>query len=71
MAFVTTHQFAPASIIDRASAALASFTKARHNRRVIRNTLAELRGLSDRELLDLGLSRSNLLEVAQQSVNNK
>lgn len=71
MAFVTSHQSSPAAFFDRVSAAMSSFKQARLDQRMFRKTLAELRSLSDRELQDLGLSRSNLFEVAQQSVYKK
>ncbi len=71
MAFITSHQSAPASLFDRVSAAVASFKQARRDQRMFRKTLVELRGLSDRELNDLGLSRCNLYEIAQQSVYKK
>jgi len=71
MAFITSHQSAPAPFFDRVSAAISSFRQARRDQRMFRKTLVELRGLSDRELNDLGLSRSNLIEVARDSVYNK
>lgn len=71
MAYVTTHQSAPAAFFDRLSAAISSFRQARQDQRMFRKTVSELRALSDRELNDLGLSRSNLLEVARQSVYSK
>ncbi len=71
MAFITSHQSAPASFFDRVSAAISSIKQARRDQRMFRKTLSELRALSDRELSDLGLSRSNLFEVAQNSVYKK
>lgn len=59
------------SIIERALAFTADFFQdaaaryARH--KVYRTTLAELRGIGDRELADLGMSRSMLSSIAWQA----
>ena len=39
-----------------------------HRRRAYRRTLAELRGLTDRQLDDLGVSRPDLERFARQAV---
>ncbi|MBT0955775.1 DUF1127 domain-containing protein [Alphaproteobacteria bacterium KMM 3653] len=56
------------SILDRARAVLANVAERRALLRSYKETLNELNSLGDRELLDLGLSRANLAEVAQKHV---
>lgn len=46
----------------------AGIRKAISDYRLYRQTLGELESLSDRELLDLGLSRLSIREVAHDSV---
>lgn len=47
---------------------LAGVRKAFADYRLYRQTLAELDGLTDRELRDLGLSRLSIRDVARDSV---
>jgi uncharacterized protein YjiS (DUF1127 family) len=46
----------------------ARFTKALADYRLYRATVAELAQLSDRDLCDLGLSRSMIRDIARESV---
>lgn len=55
---------ATAQILDRAALRLAHY-------RIYSDTLAELRGLSDRDLNDLGLNRSMLMDLARQAADSK
>ncbi len=71
MAFVSTDQPAATTLFNRISTAFGNFQKSQLDNRMFRKTLNELSQLSDRELSDLGLSRSNLYEVAQNAVYNK
>ncbi len=68
MAYLSIHQPIAAPLLNRISVAFKSFRQARRDNRMFRKTLTELRGLSNRELCDLGLSRSSLFEVARASV---
>ncbi|KFI30273.1 hypothetical protein CDV50_13210 [Haematobacter massiliensis] len=49
----------------------ARVTEAWARRRLYRQTVAELRELSDRELADLQLSRSSIYSVAREAVYGK
>lgn len=51
--------------IDRARVA---FTAARARRAAVRQTMNELDSLNDRELNDLGISRSDIPTIARSSV---
>ncbi len=57
--------FAPAAT---AEGWLARIRKALADRALHARTLAELRGLSDRDLDDLGISRYDIARVARESV---
>ena len=71
MAFYNETTSVPSSPVERAlgyAAHLLDTAAVRHaQRRVYRKTLNELSALSNRELADLGLSRSELRHVAWQS----
>lgn len=56
------------TLVARMGEIAAELTAAYATHREFRQTLAELRGLSDRELSDLGLSRSNLHQMAWETV---
>ena len=71
MAFASTHQPIAAPLFNRISVALSNMRQSRQDNRMFRKTLSELRSLSNRELHDLGLSRSSLFEVARASVYSK
>lgn len=51
-------------LLERAAARHAHY-------RIYRNSLSELRTLSDRDLNDLGLSRCSLKDVARTAADNK
>ena len=64
MAYVNSSRTAPVSFSDR-FAALAKVVKTMVERRKLYNqTLYELQALSDRDLSDLGMSRSSIADVA-------
>ena len=58
---------AQSALTSRFDALLIDIRARLARRRVFRQTLAELSVLSDRELADLGLSRSELRRVAWQA----
>ncbi|MCB5410111.1 DUF1127 domain-containing protein [Pseudogemmobacter faecipullorum] len=57
----------PSLISDLTQAFKAAFTR----RRIYIRTLSELRSLSDRDLNDLGLSRSGITSVAREAAYGK
>lgn len=73
MAYYTQTHSAPVSLIERALAATANLLQAaahRHARhRVYRETYNELAALGDRELNDLGLSRSMIRGLAKEAAD--
>ena len=58
-------------VLGMASRYLASAAKQRAVRRTFRTTLAELEVLSNRELADLGLHRSELKRIAWESAQGE
>ncbi|MCC1494072.1 DUF1127 domain-containing protein [Cognatishimia sp. F0-27] len=63
-----TTRYAPALSSDKASSLIASLRDRWARYTLYRRTLAELNGLSNRELADLGLSRAGLRSVAYEAV---
>lgn len=57
MAYVNSSRAAQSSVSDRFSGVFASLSAMMQRRRVYAQTLRELRSLSERDLVDLGLSR--------------
>ena len=53
------------------SGLFSSLGAALARRRVYSRTLAELRGLTDRELADLGISRLTIADVAREAAYGK
>lgn len=53
----------------RVSGLVATFQARRARRRVFKQTYAELASLSNRDLADLGLARSEIARVAWQAAN--
>lgn len=66
MAYTTSIQTAP-TFFDRLVAFKNDFAVRQAKKRVYRETLNELEGLSGRELADLGMSRSGLKAVAYEA----
>ena len=56
---------------DRAQGFWAQFQAARAKRRVYRQTVRELVGLTDRELADLGIHRTSITTVAIEAAYGK
>jgi uncharacterized protein YjiS (DUF1127 family) len=67
MAHVITHAH-DAGIAGRLGALLERLSKRYVDHRLYRRTLAELEGLNDRELLDIGVSRLSVRDLAWSSV---
>ncbi|MFK7879079.1 DUF1127 domain-containing protein [Roseobacter sp.] len=74
MAYYTETKYSSASLIERAllqSASLLQDTSARYARyRVFRQTYSELAQLTDRDLADLGISRSMIRSLAMEAAEN-
>lgn len=69
-ASTTTHHAKAASGFS-VKALLATFREALGRHRVYKQTLAELHGLTGRELADLGISRSMITRVALEAAYGK
>jgi uncharacterized protein YjiS (DUF1127 family) len=67
MAYLTTTAAARKSIVDRLAALRQTWAEALQKRRVYAQTLAELNALTDRELADLGIPRSDIAEIAYRA----
>ena len=61
----------PAGIVAKFAEFRANFADRRAKARVYRDTLAELRSLSDRDLADLGIAPSNISFVAHEAAYGK
>lgn len=71
MAYVNTTRAAQSSVSDRFTALFAGFSAMMQRRRVYDQTVRELRVLTDRELSDLGISRSAIPDVARAAAYGK
>jgi uncharacterized protein YjiS (DUF1127 family) len=71
MAYVNSTPIARKGIFDRFSSLKDSVLTAIRQRRIYERTVAELNSLSDRELLDLGISRFSIPELARESAYGK
>jgi uncharacterized protein YjiS (DUF1127 family) len=67
MAYVNSSRSAQVSFYDRFAAVVKVVSDLIERRRVYNQTLFELNGLSDRDLSDLGLSRSTISQVAHEA----
>lgn len=71
MAYVNQTTRAHASIAERLTAFFEEFRADRQKARVYRTTMRELDQLTNRELVDLGLTRNELHSVAMQAAYGK
>jgi uncharacterized protein YjiS (DUF1127 family) len=67
MAYVNSSRSAQVSFSDRFAAVVKVVMDLIERRRVYNQTLFELNNLSDRDLCDLGLSRSSITQVAREA----
>ena len=70
MAYVNSRS-ASLSFSDRVSSVVKMVREAVARRQLFNQTLAELSALSDRDLTDLGLSRSSIADVAREAAYTK
>lgn len=71
MAYVNSTPIARKGFADRLIALKDSVLTAIRQRRIYERTVAELNGLTDRELNDLGISRFSIPELARESAYGK
>lgn len=71
MAYVNQTRAGQLSVSDRVVGLFAGFSAALQRRRIYSQTLNELRSLSDRDLNDLGISRSMIVEIARDAAYGK
>lgn len=67
MAHAIASQSSTWSLFDRMAALRTQFSQAAEKRRMFRTTINELECLTDRDLSDLGLTRSMIPTVARQA----
>lgn len=71
MAFITDTRTGGTPLSTRFAALRANFAAARAQRKIFTTTFAELDALSNRDLNDLGLSRSSIRAVAMEAAYGK
>jgi len=71
MAYVNTNRIARKGLADRLALVKDAVLTAIAQRRTYLRTVAELNGLSDRELADLGISRLGITEIAHEAAYGK
>jgi uncharacterized protein YjiS (DUF1127 family) len=71
MAYVNSTRATTVSLSDRFGSLVAGVKAALARRRVYDQTVRELAALSDRDLTDLGISRSVIAQVASEAAYGK
>lgn len=71
MAYVNTTRATGFGLIERIAEFRAAAAEAAAKRKVYRQTVNELSALSNRELADLGLSRSGIKAIAMEAAYGK
>ncbi|WP_205965483.1 DUF1127 domain-containing protein [Pseudorhodobacter turbinis] len=71
MAFTSTTSVGSLGLMDRIANVVKSTKEALHRRRVYNQTVSELRGLSTRELNDLGIARGMITRIALEAAYGK
>lgn len=69
MAHISLQSTSSIGIVERTGALVQRLRKAWNDHATYRRTVNELSALSDRELADLGLHRSNIRQTALDAVN--
>lgn len=67
MAYITDTRTSGLALAQRFAALREAFVAARAQRKIYNTTVSELEGLSNRELADLGISRSMIKAVATEA----
>lgn len=68
MAYITTNVAPGINLAQRLRTLRENYKAARARRAAIARAYSELNALSERELLEFGLHRSDLMDLARQSV---
>ncbi len=71
MAYINTTRVARKGIMDRLLVLRDAAVTALQQRRIYARTVAELNGLSDRELADLGISRMSIPDISHEAAYGK
>jgi uncharacterized protein YjiS (DUF1127 family) len=71
MAYVNTTRATQSTLADRIGNFFAAMKAAFARRRIYDQTVRELRMLSDRDLTDLGISRSMIMSIANDAAYGK
>lgn len=71
MAYVNTTRATQSTLADRFGSLFAGVKAAMARRRIYDQTVRELRALTDRELTDLGISRSMIASIATEAAYGK
>jgi uncharacterized protein YjiS (DUF1127 family) len=71
MIYVNSSPVARKGIADRLAALQDMIVTAIQRRRIYEQTVAELNGLSDRDLSDLGISRLSIPDLAREAAYGK
>ena len=71
MAYAVSTQATTATLVARLAHVLAQMADRIERRRVYKQTVAELSGLSGRELADLGIGRSQIRAIALEAAGLK
>ncbi len=64
MAYVASHRPSRVSFFEFAANIVASWKAERARRVIFNQTLGELRGMSDRDLADIGIARIQIEDIA-------
>lgn len=67
MAYITDTRTSGITLAQRFTAMRENFVTAHAQRKVFKTTVTELEALSNRELADLGLSRSSIKAIAYEA----
>lgn len=71
MAYMNISRSSSMSLSDRFAALVGAARVALHRRRVYKQTIRELSGLTSRELNDLGINRSMISRIALEAAYGK